>query len=207
MSGRADPPARPDAPAGAVRPGRRWLPVWAVTGILVVTVLGGFVTASALPAPEVPNVAVGSLRVRPPPGWAVVRRDRVTLSTSGGRTIAGSFAQLSSGSGALDLLAVEGIGGDVDDAARFYTEEVLRRQLHRLHPSALDHVVLRSGLPAVRFAYIGTEPQAGAAIEGAVTVVVGSSGTTAIFDGWSFEGQLELIADELERTIDTAEVG
>lgn len=207
MSGRSgSPPARPDA-SGAVRPGRRWFPVWVVTGVIVVTVSGGFVAAAALPAPEVPVVSVGALTVHPPPGWAVVRRDRVRLTAAAGTTVEGAFAQLSRGSGALDLLATAGLGGDAEDAARSYVEEVLSRQLERLRVSASGRAVLRSGLPAVRFGYIGTEPQSGAAIEGAVTAVVGPSGSAAVFDGWGFEGQLELIAEELEGMIDTAEVG
>lgn len=206
MTARAMPPARPDAPAGAIRPGRRWLPVWVVSGVIVVMVLGGFVTAAALPAPDVPAVSVGALTVHPSPGWAVVRQEPVTLSSPAGDTVEGAFAQLSRGSGALDVLAIDGLGGDADAGARFYVEVVLRRQLERLTVSGLSHVVLRSGLPAARFGYIGTEPEAGAAIEGSVTVVVGSSGTVAVFDGWGFEGQLELVGEELDRMIDTAEV-
>jgi hypothetical protein len=201
------PPARPDAPAEAVRQGHRWLPVWVVSGVIAVMVLGGFVTAAALPVPDVLAVSVGALTVHPPPGWAVVRQERVTLPSPAGGTVEGAFAQISRGGGALDLLAIDGLGGDADAGARFYAAIVLRRQLERLTVSGLSHVVVRSGLSAARFGYIGTEPEAGAAIEGSVTVVVGPSGTLAVFDGWGFEGQLELIAEELGRMIDTAEVG
>jgi hypothetical protein len=177
-----------------------------VSGVIVVMVLGGFVTAAALPAPDVPAVSIGPLTVHPSPGWAVVQQERVTLSSPTGDTVEGAFAQLSRGSGALDVLAIDGLGGDADAGARFYVEMVLRRQLERLTVSGLSHVVLRTGLSAARFGYIGTEPEAGAAIEGSVTVVVGSSGTVAVFDGWGFEGQLELVGEELDRMIDTAEV-
>jgi hypothetical protein len=177
-----------------------------VTGVIVVTVLGGFVTAAALPTPEVPAVSAGALTVHPPPGWAVVRRDRLTLTTAAGASVEGAFAQLSRGSGALDLLAIGELGGGAEDAARLYVDEVLSRQLVRLRVSALGRVVIHSGLPAVQFGYIGTEPGAGAPIEGAVTAVVGPSGSAALFDGWGFEGQLELIAEELEGMIETAEV-
>ncbi|HZB00614.1 MAG TPA: hypothetical protein VE800_00715 [Actinomycetota bacterium] len=207
MSGRAGAlPVRPDAATGAVRPVRRWLPVWVVAGVIVVTVLGGFVTAAALPVPDVPAVSVSALTVHPPPGWAIVRRDRVALTSPAGTTVEATFVQLSRGGGALDLLAIDGLGGEAEDAAHFYVDEVLSRQLERLRVSALGHVVLGRGVPAARFAYIGTEPEGGAAIEGAVTAVVGPSGAVAVFDGWGFEGQLELIAEELERMIDGAEV-
>jgi hypothetical protein len=200
-------PTRPDAPAGMVRSGRRWLPVWIVGGVIVVTVLGGFVTAAALPAPQVRSLNVGGhVTVRPLAGWAIVRRGRAVLPGPSGGTVAADFAQLSRGSGALDVLAIDGFGGDADAAAAFYAEEVLARQLERPTVSVLDHVVLRNGLVAARFGYIGTEPEAGAAIEGSVTVAVGSSGTVAVFDGWGSEGQLELIEEELQRMVDTAEV-
>lgn len=204
---RADAPARPDVLAGAARLGRRWLPIWIVAGVIAVTVLGGFVTAAALPAPDVRSISVGgAVRVHPPPGWAVVRQDRVTVPDPAGGTLAGSFAQLSRGSGALDVLAIDGLGGSADGAAAYYAEAILGRQLERLAVSSFTHVVLRSGLPAARFGYVGTEPDAGAAIEGSVTVAVGASGVVVMFDGWGFEGQLGPIAEELERMIGTAEV-
>jgi hypothetical protein len=147
----------------------------------------------------------GAVTVHTAPGWAVVRQERAALPSPGGGSLGADFAQLSRGSGALDVVAIRGLG-DADAAALFYAEVVLGRQLERVTVSTLTHVVLRSGLPAARFGYIGTEPQGGAAIEGSVTVAVGSSGVAAVFDGWGFEGQLELIADELERMIETAEV-
>jgi hypothetical protein len=196
-------PGRPDAPSGAFRPRRRWLPVWVVTAVIAVTVLGGFVTAAALPAPPARRVTVGTIVLRPLQGWSVVRRDRTAVA--GGAAHA-DFVQLSRGNGALDVLAITGLPPDVETAARFYAEEVLRRQLERLSVSGLESVLLGSGLAALRFGYIGNEPSSGAAIEGSVTVAVGRSGTVAIFDGWGAEGQLELLAEELGAMIDGAEV-
>jgi hypothetical protein len=197
-------PARPDVQPGAIRPGRRWLPVWTVTAVIAVTVLGGFVTAAALPAPPARRVAIGdAIVLHPLEGWAVVRRDRTTLAN--GAAVA-SFVQLSRGNGALDVLAISGLPPEAETAATFYAEEVLRRQLERLSVSGLEPVVLRSGLSALRFGYIGNEPTSGSAIEGAVTVTVGASGTVAIFDGWGAEGQLELLLEELRAMIDAAEV-
>ena len=73
-------PARPDAPAGASRPARRWLPTVIVALVMSVTVLGGFVVAEALPAPEVSPIALGGiLTIRPLPGWEVVRRETTTI--------------------------------------------------------------------------------------------------------------------------------
>jgi hypothetical protein len=181
--------------------------VWIVCAVILVSVLGGFVTAAALPAPATRAVSVDDrVTVAPAPGWTLVRQDRVTLPDPTGGTLTGAFAQLSRGSGSLDVLAVQGLDADADGAAVYYAREILRSQLARLTVSGLEHVVLRSGLQAARFGYIGTEPEGGAAIEGSVTVVVGPSGTIAVFDGWAFEGQLELIAEDLARMIDSAEV-
>jgi hypothetical protein len=201
-------PARPDARAGAVRPARRWLPTALVALVLSVTVLGGFVVAETLPTPEVRPVALGGvLTVRPLPGWEEVRRQRVTLPSPSGGVLSGEFAQLTRGSGALDLLAIPGVDGEALELADLYAGEVLAVQLERLAVSdRLEGIVLPSGLEAVRFGYIGSAPDTGAAVEGSVMVVVAPSGNGAVFDGWAFQGQLELIGEELVLMIERAEV-
>ena len=203
-----DLPARPDAPAGASRPARRWLPTVLVALVMSVTVLGGFVIAGTLPAPDVHQIALGGvLTIRPLPGWEVVRRESATIPASSGTVISGEFAQLTRGSGALDLLALPGVGGTALELADLYVAEVLTSQLERLSVSGLvERIVLRNGSEAVRFGYIGSEPQTGAAIEGSVTVVVAPSGNGAVFDGWAFQGQVQLIGGELVSMIESAEV-
>lgn len=200
-------PARPDAPAGAFRPGRRWLPAGLVLAVILVAVLGGFVTAVALPVREaVPVTVGGAVTVRPLPGWSVVRRDETRLPGPGTGTVEAEFAQLSRGNGALDVVTIGNVGEPAEGAAAFYVEAVLRTQLERPSVSDLRAVVLARGLQAVTFAYIGTEPSSGDAIEGTVTVTIGSSGVAVFFDGWASEGQLELIDDELASMINDAEI-
>lgn len=202
-------PVRPDASVGADRPARRWLPAALVALVMSVTVLGGFVVAEALPHPEVQPVALGTgvLTVRPLPGWEVVHRERVTVPSSTGGAVAGDFVQLTRGSGALDLLALPGIGGGALELADRYVDEVLTRQLERLSVSdRVERFILRNGLEAVRFGYIGSEPRSGSSVEGSVTVVVSPAGNGVVFDGWAFQGQFELIAEELAAMIDGAEV-
>jgi hypothetical protein len=201
-------PARPDAPAGADPPGRRWLPTGLVALVMSVTVLGGFVVAETLPQPDVRPVALGGvLTIHPLPGWEMVRREEVTVPSPSGREISAEFAQLTRGSGALDLLALPGFGGSALELADLYADEVLASQLERLSVSdRVERIMLATGLEAVRFGYIGSEPQSGAAIEGSVTVVVAPSGSGAVFDGWAFQGQLELISEELVAMIDRAQV-
>ncbi len=204
----SDVPVRPDAPAGASRPARRWLPTALVTLVMSVTVLGGFVVAETLPAPDVQPIALADvLRFRPLPGWEVVRREQATVPLPPGGVVSGEFAQLTRGSGALDLLALPDVGGDALELADLYATAVLTSQLERLSVSDLvERITLPSGMEAVRFGYIGSQPQTGAALEGSVTVVVAPSGNGAVFDGWAPQGQLELISEELVAMIARAEV-
>jgi hypothetical protein len=203
-----DIPGRPDAPPGAPRPGRRWLPTLLVALVISVTVLGGFVVAETLPPPDVRPLALGGvLTIRPLPGWEVVRREPATVPLPSGGVISGEFAQVTRGNGALDLLALPGVGGTALELADLYAAGVLTRQLERLSVSSLvERITLRNGVEAVRFGYIGSEPQTGAAIEGSVTVAVAPSGNGAAFDGWAFQGQLQLISGELVSMIESAEV-
>jgi hypothetical protein len=200
-------PDRPDAP-GAVRPVRRWFPSVVVSLVMAVTVLGGFVVAETLPTPDVGPVTLGGvLSISPLPGWEVVDRQEATVPSLSGDVISGEFAQLTRGSGALDLLAFPGVDGPPLELADLYAAEVLASQLERLSVSDLvERITLRNGLEAVRYGYIGSQPQTGAPIEGSVTVAVTSSGNGAVFDGWAFQGQLELIAEELVAMIENAEV-
>jgi hypothetical protein len=209
MTVHTPPPARPDAPPGAARPGRRWLPTLIVLAVIAATVLGGFVVAGALPATEArPIVVGGTVTVRALPGWTLVRRERTTLPEPTGGAVPAAFTQLTRGSGALDTVALPGLGVDLDTLAILYRDQVLAGQLERLSVSStLRRVTLRNGLLGERFSYIGTEPGSGAAIEGTVTVVVNrSTGDGAVFDGWGPEGQLRLIADELDQMVETATV-
>ncbi|MGH2680844.1 MAG: hypothetical protein ACRDG8_10265 [Actinomycetota bacterium] len=200
-------PLRPDAPSGAVRPVRRWLPAGLVALAISVTVLGGFVVAETLPEPESRPVALaGVLVVRPLSGWEVAHREALTVPTPAG-LLSGEFAQITRGSGALDLLAFPGVGRGEFELADAYVREVLSRQLERLSVShRVEAVVLRSGVEALRFGYIGSEPRSGSAVEGSVTVVVSPAGNGAVFDGWAFRGQLELLLEELAAMVDGAEV-
>jgi hypothetical protein len=202
-------PARPDAPpALAARIRRRWLPTLLVAATIAVTVLGGFVVAGTLPPSDVrPLTLADIVTLRPLPGWEVVRREEATISTPRGRVAPGEFAQLTRGSGALDVLALPDVGAGPVEVAELYADEVLAHQLERLSISEVRPAVLANGLRGVRFGYIGSEPTSGAAIEGVVTVVVTPTGDGAVFDGWGFQGQLELIAEELAAMIDRAEVG
>jgi len=200
-------PHRPDVPAGTGRPIRRWLPTALVALVMSFTVLGGFVVAGALPEPPVRAVPLaGVVTIHPLPGWEVVLREAISIPSTSG-VLSAEFAQLTRGSGALDVVAIPGIGGGALELADLHASEVLSSQLERLSVSdRVEEILLRNGLQAVRFGYIGSEPQSGSPIEGSVTVVVSPSGNGVVFDGWAFQGQLELIVEELAVMIDNAEV-
>ena len=149
----------------------------------------------------------GVLTLRPLPGWEVVRREQATVPLPSGGVISGEFAQLTRGSGVLDLLALQGVGGGALELANLYAGEVLTSQLERLSVSdRVERITLPTGLEAVRFGYIGSQPQTGAALEGSVTAVVAPSGNGVVFDGWASQGQLELISEELDVMIARADV-
>jgi hypothetical protein len=174
---------------------------------MIFTVFGGFVAAETLPAPEITRVSVGGvLTIRPIAGWELSRRDAVPFPTASGDRPA-EFAQLTRGSGALDLLAIPDVGETSVDLAIAYRDGILAGQLERLSVSdELEPIVLGGGLEALQFHYIGSMPGTGAAIEGSVVVAVSASGNGVVFDGWAFQGQLELIAEELVTMIDGAKV-
>jgi hypothetical protein len=176
--------------------------------VMSVTVLGGFVVAGTLPEPDVQTVALGGLvTIHPLPGWEVVHREAVSFPSASGGILSGEFAQLTRGNGALDLLALPDVGGGALELADLYAREVLSHQLERLSVSdRIEQILLRNGLEAVRFGYIGSEPRSGSPVEGSVTVVVSPAGNGVVFDGWAFQGQLELIVEELTAMIDGAEV-
>jgi hypothetical protein len=204
----ANVPNRPDASPGTGRPFRRWLPTGLVALVMSVTVLGGFVVAGTLPVPDVQAVTLGGVvTIHPLPGWEVAHREQVSLPSVSGEILSGEFAQLTRGNGALDLLVLPEVGGEALALADLYAGEVLGHQLERLSVTdRIEQILLRNGLEAVRFGYIGSEPQSGSPVEGSVTVAVSPAGNGVIFDGWAFQGQLELIVEELTAMIDAAEV-
>lgn len=204
----ADVPTRPDASPEAGRPARRWLPTGLVALVMSVTVLGGFVVAGTLPVPDVQEVALADVvTIHPLPGWEVVHREEVFLPSPSDGVLSGEFAQLTRGNGALDLLALPEVGGEALALADLYAAEVLGHQLERLSlTDRIERILLRNGLEAVRFGYIGSEPRSGSPVEGSVTLAISPAGNGVIFDGWAFQGQLELIVEELTAMIDGAAV-
>lgn len=186
-----------DVPAPTARSVRRALaPTLAVAATIAGVVFGGYVVSGAVSAPAGPPVEVaGAVRVQPRSGWEVAARFEDPPGI-----------RLTRGSGNLDVVTVP-FDGDAAALAAEYVSEVLEPEARRLSVSReAELVTLASGLPGVRIAYVGQFGRAAVPIEGEVTAVVSPSGVGVVFDGWSSEGGLRYVVEDVRDTIDTAEV-
>ncbi len=175
---------------------RRWIPALAVLGVIAVTVLGGYVVAAALSEPAGPPVAVGGVvGVQPLSGWDV----------AGTAPVGGlAFARLTRGSGNLDVVVVQGFGGDAGALAKEYVDRVLSGQLSRLSVSSdLRSATLQEGLAGQRFTYVGVTDN-GSSVEGEVTLFVSPGGDGAVFDGWAPEGLLTYVDGDIHTMTERA---
>ncbi len=185
-----------DAPESPARAERRWLPVIVLALVLAFVVFGGFVTAGVLSKPAGPPVTVAAVvRVFPLSGWELA-----------GRFGDPPGARLTRGSGNLDFTAIP-FGGAAVDLVREYVDRVLEPSADRLSVSReVEPVLLGSGLPSVRIAYIGVFGKSESAIEGEVTAVVSPSGVGVVFDGWAPEGLLRYVVGDVRSMIEGAKV-
>ncbi len=173
-----------------------------------VTVLGGFVVAETLPEPDVQAVALGGVvTVHTLPGWEVVHREQVSLPSTSGGVLSGEFAQLTRGNGALDLLALPEVGGEPLELADLYAArrpQPPARAPVRVGPRRADPSPERTRGRPLRLHRVGAaERLAGGGFRHGRGL---ARRQRAIFDGWAFQGQLELIVEELAAMIEGAEV-
>jgi hypothetical protein len=198
-SGPSPPP--PALPAPAPREAK-WIPPLAALLVLLFVVFGGFLFAGepgaagqelteAEPGRRV-EVAPG-VTLFPPEGWHV---QEPLEDPPGVRLIAGT--------GNLLVLVRPG-GGDPQALLDEYVAQILEPDSSQLSLSEVEPVPLPSGLPALRFAYIGVFQGVQAPLEGEVTVVVGS-GNAVAFDGWAAEGLFTGARQDVRLMVETAEV-
>jgi hypothetical protein len=174
---------------------RRVLPSVLVVAVLVVVVLGGYVTAGALSSPAgAPVDVAGLVRVRPLSGWEVARR----FGDPPG-------VRLTRGSATLDVAALS-FRGSTEDLLGEYVAAFLEGQADQLSVSRVQAIALDSGLPGAQVAYVGTFPGVQSPIEGRVTAVVSTSGVGVIFDGWAPSGLLRFALDDVDVMTEGAEV-
>jgi hypothetical protein len=191
----ADEPPRPDLVSSASGGPTRWLPTVVVFLVMAGTVLGGFVVAAALSGPPPPPVDVGGIvRVQPLSGW------EAAATTASGSL---PFSRLTRGNGTLDVMTIPAFDGDPASLAERYADDVLTRQLTGLSISKRVRPVLVAGRAGERFDYVGVN-DAGAPIEGEVTVLVTSEGDGVAFDGWAPEGLLTFVEGDIHTMEDEA---
>ena len=175
---------------------RRWLPVLAISAVLVAVVSGGHLAADALGRTRGAAVTVSpSVEITPLPGWELAER----FADPPG-------VRLTKGGANLDVLTLPFTGSDVDLLAE-YVQQVLEPDAEQLQVSEqLELVTLGSGLSGSRIAYVGLFGDVQAPVEGEVTAVVSPSGTGVLFDGWAPAGQLQFALDEVDAMIASTEI-
>ena len=197
-----DAPPRPDASAWMREgvPGRRWWPVFAVAGVVLVTTLGGFVAAAALSDPAGPPVGVpGVVSVQPLSGWEPADPGAVAGRPS---------VRLTRGSGTLVVVGWGPSAGDASALAREVRDELLGESLEQLSVSdRLTSVALAGGAVGQRFTFVGIDADSGGAVEGEVTAVVTPEGQGVVFLGLAPEGLLAFIDGDLHTMVAAAAVG
>lgn len=193
-------PARPDVPADARRSSRGGGATIAAVATILAVVLGGYVVAEALSEPVGRSVVVaGIVSVRPLSGW---------VSADGGSSVGvGPSVLLTRGSANLLVSVRETRGERPGTLAGRYVDELLSERLSQLSVSSrLETVRLRSGVPGVRFAYIGVVGDTGTSVEGEVTVVVTASGQGIAFDAWAPAGLLPFVLSDVRAMVAEADV-
>jgi hypothetical protein len=173
---------------------RRWLPVLAVVAVIAFVDGGAKLAGATQDEAAGPTRAVGgAVRIRPLPGWAASEPPGALLPE----------LVLTRGAVTLDVVEVPG-AGSADELAARYVHEVLRPRFDGLTLGHQAAGTLASGLPALRFGYIGVAD--GVSIEGVATVAVVTT-TGAVFDAFAPKGDLAWAASDVDTMIDGAEVG
>lgn len=175
---------------------RRWLPVLAISAVLVAVVSGGHLAADALGRARGSAVTVSpSVEVAPLPGWELAER----FADPPG-------VRLTKGGSNLDVLTLPFVGSDAELLAE-YIQQVLEPDAEQLQVSEqLERITLSSGLSGSKITYVGLFGDVQAPVEGEVIAVVSPSGTGVLFDGWSPAGQLQSALEEIDAMISSTEI-
>lgn len=200
MTGEA--PPRPDATARMRRvgPARRWLPTIGVLGAVIATTLGGFIVAAMLSAPAGPPVSIpGVVSVQPLTGWEPARPGSV-----GQRP----FVRVTRGSGTLAAVSWGPFTQGPEQLAVAVRDQVLSDSFDQLTVSEeLTPVAFDDGSIGQRFTFVGVDRASGSSVEGEVTTAVSSDGRGVAFIGFSSEGLLAFVDDDLRAMVSAAVVG
>jgi hypothetical protein len=188
-----------ESPAAPEKRERKWLPTLIVATIVLFVVFGGYLVAGALSTKTGEPVVIGdAVTVHPLSGWELANRGPVT----GG----GEFAELTRGTGSLDVVTTS-TSLSPEDLLRTYVEEFLKPNADQLSVSQqIDQIQLDNGMSAVRASYVGTFGDRHSQIEGEVTALVTPSGQGVVFDGWGPAGLYPYAQGDIDTMIRAAEV-
>lgn len=188
----ASAPPRADEGPAHRRVERRWWPTLAVLAVIVFVAGGSRAVGDALAGPAGPAVEVGGVTtVQPAPGWAVEARSEQAGIVQ---------VLLRRGAAGLLISTSEGFGRPAEELREVY-EGVLQGRFAHLTIG----VPARDDAGRLAFGYVGVTSD-GITVEGVAIAAVGPSGDAAVFDGFSPEGDLAAVVDDLRLMVGTAEV-
>ena len=129
-----------------MRAQHRWSPTLAVVAVILVVVLGGYVTAGALSTSTAAPFTVGRSRVDPAGGWRFVDQTRGPGGAGAGSPVA---------SGTLDVVTGPAVGTRPGPREQYVLGSLEPGSASLTVSPGLDAVTLDGGLPAVRLSYSG----------------------------------------------------
>jgi hypothetical protein len=179
----------PPPPSGPKQ--RRWLPVFAVIGVIVALEVGGLVAAASVIEPAGPVEVAPGVTVTPADGWTV-----------SGTQDDPPGVRLTAGSASLDVYVPDAPGATAEDLIERYVDDVLDPDASQLEVGEPTVVELPSGAKILSVGYVGVFDDVGPQIEGEVYAVPTSDGRGVIFDGWAPEGGLAPARDAIVMMID-----
>jgi hypothetical protein len=170
---------------------RRWMPVVAVTALIVV-VAGGARSVADATASGIGPVTVGEVRVQPAEGWQIEG------------TVTPTFAELHKGAVALDITVGPPVPGGPIVLATLYRERRLEPSFARFVSGAPDSTVTASGAPAVGLTYFAVTGD-GVALDGRV-IAVDTTRASVIFDARAPSGELPGAIEDVRAMVEGASV-
>ena len=170
---------------------RKWLPVFAVVGVILVVVLGGLVAAASVIEPVTAVQVAPGVSITPAEGWGVAGTGQDPPQV-----------RLTRGSATLDAFVVDAAGSIPTDLLDRYVQEILDPDSSQLEVGEPREVELPSGRTVLAVGYVGVFDGVGSPIEGEVFALPTSDGRAVVFAGWAPQGGLAPAYDEILSMVD-----
>jgi hypothetical protein len=192
-------PMRPDRRSRQQRRERPWLPVIALSAVIAIATMGGYVVAALLATPAGAPVGFpGLVSLQPLAGW---------VSAGPGSANGKPTVVLTRGNGNLVVVDWGSTPSASDGLADEVVDELLVPSFTQLSVSERpEAIALDDGTPGSMFTFVGIDPRNGGPVEGHVVTVVDEAGHGVVFLGLAPEGQLRFVDGDLTTMIDRAEV-